>query len=307
MHIQKPDQKNWIQERVENTPPKGRVDDNDRVEILKYLAAAELFERFLHVKYPGAKRFGLEGGESLIPALDSLTKRCSELGVEKIVFGMAHRGRLSVLTNILEKPCHKIFAHFQGGDIDPESFQGSGDVKYHLGYSGQRTINGRPLKLTLMPNPSHLEAVNPVVLGKVRAEQLMHNDETRRRILSVLLHGDAAFAGQGLVAETLELSGLRGYKTGGTIHIITNNQIGFTTSPPHSRSSPYSSDVAKVIQAPVFHVNADDPEAVVWATRLAVDFQRQFSQDVVIDIICYRRNGHNEIDEPSHNIFDVTW
>ena len=299
MHIQHPDQKSWIQERVENTLSTARVDSVDKLEILKNLVAADSFERFLHVKYPGAKRFGLEGGESLIPSLNFLVDRASKQGVEKIVFGMAHRGRLSVLANVLKKPFHKIFAQFQGGDVDPKSVQGSGDVKYHLGFSSVSDINGKQIKLSLMPNPSHLEAVNPVVLGKVRAEQEAAGDKSHRRIMSVLIHGDAAFAGQGLVAETLELSALKGYRTGGTVHVITNNQVGFTTSPPHSRSSPYSSDMAKAIQAPVFHVNADDPEAVVWVTRLAVDFQRQFAHDVVIDLVCYRRHGHNEIDEPS--------
>lgn len=299
MHIQHPDQKSWIQERVEGTLSSARVDTPDKLEILKNLVAADSFERFLHVKYPGAKRFGLEGGESLIPSLNALVERASAQGVEKIVFGMAHRGRLSVLANILKKPFHMIFARFQAGDVDPASVQGSGDVKYHLGFSSIRQINGKSIKLSLMPNPSHLEAVNPVVLGKVRAEQEAAGDEGRRRIISLLIHGDAAFAGQGLVAETLELSALKGYRTGGTVHVITNNQVGFTTSPPNSRSSPYSSDMAKAIQAPVFHVNADDPEAVVWVTRLAVDFQRQFAQDVVIDLVCYRRHGHNEIDDPS--------
>jgi 2-oxoglutarate dehydrogenase E1 component len=299
MHIQEPDQKSWIQDRVENTPIPNRVDHTDRRQILQDLVAADSFERFLHVKYPGAKRFGLEGGESLIPGLQALLHRCVAQGVEKIVFGMAHRGRLSVLANVLEKPFQNIFAHFQGGDIDPTSVQGSGDVKYHLGYSSTRQISGHALDLTLMPNPSHLEAVDPVVLGKVRAEQALKEDYQRRRVLAVLMHGDAAFAGQGLVAETLELSALKGYLTGGTIHVIINNQIGFTTSPPHSRSSPYSSDLAKVIQAPIFHVNADDPEAVVWVMRLAADFQRQFARDVVVDMVCYRRHGHNEIDEPS--------
>ncbi|WP_010297284.1 2-oxoglutarate dehydrogenase E1 component [Candidatus Odyssella thessalonicensis] len=299
MHIQHPDQKSWIQERVENTPPAQRVDAEDRIEILKNLIAGDSFERFLQVKYPGVKRFGLEGGESLIPALTAMVDRLADEGVSKIVFGTAHRGRLNVLSNILKKPNEEIFAHFQGGDVDPESFQGTGDVKYHLGYSVKREVRGRELHLSLMPNPSHLEAVDPVVLGKVRAEQDTHGDEQRRRTVAVLMHGDAAFAGQGLVAETLALSGLKGYTTGGTIHIIINNQIGFTTSPPHSRCSPYSSDIAKAIQAPVFHVNADDPEAVVWAMRLAVDFHRQFSVDVVLDLVCYRRHGHNEIDEPS--------
>jgi 2-oxoglutarate dehydrogenase E1 component len=299
MHIQHPDQKSWIQERVENTSPDQRVDNEDRLEILKNLIAGDSFERFLQVKYPGVKRFGLEGGESLIPALSAMVDRLADEGVDKIVIGTAHRGRLNVLSNIFKKPNEEIFAYFQGGDVDPESFQGSGDVKYHLGYSVKRDVRGRELHMSLMPNPSHLEAVNPVVLGKVRAEQDTHGDTSRRRTVAVLMHGDAAFAGQGLVAETLDLSGLKGYTTGGTIHVIINNQIGFTTSPPHSRCSPYSSDIAKAIQAPIFHVNADDPESVVWAMRLAVDFHRQFGVDVVLDLICYRRNGHNEIDEPS--------
>lgn len=299
MHIQHPDQKSWIQERVENTPADQRVDNTDRIEILKNLIAAESFEKFLQIKYPSIKRFGLEGGESLIPAMSSMVDRLADEGVDKIVIGTAHRGRLNVLSNIIKKPNDEIFAYFQGGDVDPESFQGTGDVKYHLGYSVQRQVRGRDLHLSLMPNPSHLEAVDPVVLGKVRAEQDTHNDEQRRHTVSVLMHGDAAFAGQGLVAETLDLSGLRGYSTGGTIHIIINNQIGFTTSPPHSRSSPYSSDIAKSIQSPIFHVNADDPESVIWSMRMAVDFHRQFAVDVVLDLICYRRHGHNEIDEPS--------
>lgn len=299
MHIQHQDQKNWIQERVEGTLNKAAINTEEQLKILQNLVAADSFERFLHVKYPGAKRFGLEGGDSLVPALNALLEQASGQGVEKIVFGMAHRGRLNVLANILKKPFQMIFAYFQGSDVDATIFHGSGDVKYHLGFSSTRQINGRQLNLSLMPNPSHLEAVNPVVLGKVRAEQEAAGDETRRRILSVLIHGDAAFAGQGLVAETLELSALKGYQTGGTIHIIVNNQVGFTTSPIHSRSSPYSSDIAKTIQAPVFHVNADDPEGVVWVTKLATDFQRQFAKDVVIDLVCYRRHGHNEIDEPS--------
>jgi 2-oxoglutarate dehydrogenase E1 component len=299
MHIQHPDQKSWIQERVENTPIAQRVEDSDRLDILKQLITADSFERFLQVKYPGVKRFGLEGGESLIPALSALVDRLVGDGVDKLVFGTAHRGRLNILSNILKKPAEEILAHFQGGDVDPTSVQGSGDVKYHVGYSTEREIQGRPIYFTLMPNPSHLEAVNPVVLGKVRAEQDGQGDKERRRTVAVLIHGDAAFTGQGLVAETLDLSGLQGYATGGTIHIIINNQIGFTTSPPHSRSSPYSSDIAKAIQAPIIHVNADDPDSVVWAMRLLVDFHRRFAVDVVLDLVCYRRHGHNEIDEPS--------
>lgn len=299
MHIQDPDKKSWIQERVENTPAEARVDDVDRLEIIKNLIYADSFERFLDLKYPGTKRFGLEGGESLILALETLVVRLVNEGVEKIVFGTAHRGRLNILANVIKKPIEQIFAQFKGGDVDPRSFHGSGDVKYHLGYSSLRSVGGRDVALTLMPNPSHLEAVDPVVLGKVRADQDLAGDHQRRLTVPVMLHGDAAFAGQGLVSEILDLSGLKGYNAGGTIHIIINNQIGFTTSPPLSRTSHYSSDIAKAIQAPIFHVNADDPEAVMWAMRLAVDFHRQFAADVVLDLICYRRHGHNEIDEPS--------
>lgn len=299
MHIQEPDQKSWIQERVENTPVEERVDNADRIEILKNLIAAETFEKFLHVKYPGTKRFGLEGGESLIPALESMVYRLQNQGVEKIVIGMAHRGRLGVLANIVHTPLDYIFAQFQGGDVDSKSFHGTGDVKYHMGYSQVRKINDTNVSLSLAYNPSHLEAVDPVVLGKVRAEQDLRGDTERRRIASVLMHGDAAFAGQGLVSETLDLSDLKGYRVGGTIHVIINNQIGFTTSPQYSRSSPYCSDTAKSIQSLVIHVNADDPEAVVWAMRVVTDFNRQFATDVVLDLVCYRRYGHNEIDEPS--------
>lgn len=299
MHMQDPDKKSWIQERVENTPVELRVDDADRLEIMQNLIQAESFEHFLDVKYPGTKRFGLEGGESLIPALETLISRLANEGVKKVVFGTAHRGRLNILANVIKKPIEQIFAHFKGGDVDPKSFHGTGDVKYHLGYSSVRSVQGRDVALTLMPNPSHLEAVDPIVLGKVRADQDLSHDVQRRQTVPVMLHGDAAFAGQGLVAEVLDLSGLKGYTAGGTIHIIINNQIGFTTSPPLSRTSQYTSDIAKAIQAPIFHVNADDPEAVMWAMRLAVDYYRQFSVDVVLDLICYRRHGHNEIDEPS--------
>lgn len=299
MHIQDPEKKSWIQERAENTPVEARVDDKDRLMILQNLIQAESFERFLDVKYPGTKRFGLEGGESLIPALEVMVNRLVQNGVEKIVIGTAHRGRLNILANIIQMPFEEIFAHFKGADLDPNSFHGSSDVKYHLGYSSTRDIAGREVSLTLMPNPSHLEAVDPVVLGKVRAEQDMRGDHQRRQTVPIMLHGDAAFAGQGLVAETLGLSGLKGYYAGGAIHVIINNQIGFTTSPPDSRMTQYSSDIAKSIQAPVFHVNADDPEAVAWVMRFAVDYHRQFAVDVVVDLVCYRRHGHNEIDEPS--------
>lgn len=297
MHILDPDQKAWIQHQFEQEAP--TFSDFEKKKILKDLIRAELFEKFIHVKYPGAKRFGLDGGESLLPALEALLLHMGEKGVDEIAMGMSHRGRLCVLANFLNQPMRMIFAQFNGTNIYKGEFDfGSGDVKYHQGFSNQRTVLGKKIHLSLTANPSHLEAVDPVTLGKVRAKQLLQGDSDRKKILGVLLHGDAAFAGQGMVAETLELSGLPGYRTGGTIHIIINNQIGFTTSPPHSRSSSYSSDVAKVIQAPIFHVNGDDPEAVVRVMRVACDYQRQFGHDVVIDLLCYRRYGHNEGDEP---------
>lgn len=296
MHIQDPEQKNWIQEHVENIPFTLTHDQKKR--ILKDLVRAEYFEKFLHGKFQGAKRFGLDGGETLIPALEALLDQVARQGVTDLVVGMAHRGRLSVLTNIIGKPYRNLFAKFLNTQDDPYAI-GSGDVKYHLGYSGDRQIDGHNLHLSLVSNPSHLEAVDPVVLGKVRAEQMHHNDHDRRKTMGLLMHGDAAFAGQGLVAETLELSDLNGYRTGGTIHIVINNQIGFTTSPPHSRSSPYCTDIAKGIQAPIFHANGDDPEAVLRVFHLAIEYRHKFQQDVVVDIICYRRYGHNESDEPS--------
>jgi 2-oxoglutarate dehydrogenase E1 component len=299
MHIQDPAQKAWIQEQVENTQQENRLTNTQRLKVLQDLIQADAFEHFLHVKFAGEKRFGLEGGESLIPALQAILTKTVHQDVQSIVFGTAHRGRLNILANILGKPLHTIFAKFSH-DQNPNGLQyGSGDVKYHLGFSGDREIDGKPLHLSLASNPSHLEAINPVVLGKVRAQQARIGDEGRDQVIALLIHGDAAFAGQGLVAETLELSGLKGYQTGGTIHIIINNQIGFTTSPPHSRSSPYSSDIAKAIQAPIFHVNADDPESVVWVSGLAAEFRKLFAQDVVVDMVCYRRYGHNEMDEPS--------
>jgi 2-oxoglutarate dehydrogenase E1 component len=299
MHIQDPDQKAWIQERVENTKIEERVTNDQRRKILTELIQADSFERFLHVKFAGAKRFGLEGGESLIPALQALLVKASRQNVGSVVFGAAHRGRLGILAHVLGKPLHSIFCKFNHDQRPSGSQYGSGDVKYHLGFSGGRDVEGHLMHLSLASNPSHLEAINPVVLGKVRAQQARIGDQERNQVIALLVHGDAAFAGQGLVAETLELSGLKGYQTGGTVHLIINNQIGFTTSPPHSRSSPYSSDIAKAIQAPIFHVNADDPEAVVWVSELAAEFRKQFSQDVVVDMVCYRRHGHNEIDEPS--------
>jgi 2-oxoglutarate dehydrogenase E1 component len=295
MHIQDPVQKAWIQERIENSI-KPKIDPK---KILTELTQAEFFEKFLNTKFPGAKRFGLEGGESLIPGIEQVLNIYQTYGVQEICLGMAHRGRLSVLANIMRQPIKYILALFQGQSLNPDSYEGSGDVKYHLGYSSDRIFNGAEVHLSLNANPSHLEAVDPVVLGKVRSKQDQRNDIERQKVAGVLLHGDAAFAGQGLVAETLSLCGLDGYETGGTLHFIINNQIGFTTSPPHSRSSPYSSDIAKAIQAPIFHVNADYPEDVVWVSSLAAEFVRTFGVDAVIDMICYRRYGHNEMDEPA--------
>ncbi len=295
MHIQDPSQKSWIQKHIENSI-KPKIDPR---KILSELTRAEFFEKFLNTKFPGAKRFGLEGGESLIPGIEQVLDVYQSQGVQEVCFGLAHRGRLCVLANIMHQPIRHILALFQGQSLNPENYKGSGDVKYHLGYSSDRTFNGKQLHLSLNANPSHLEAVNPVVLGKIRSKQDQKNDLERKKVAGILLHGDAAFAGQGLVAESLSLCGLDGYETGGTLHIIINNQIGFTTSPPHSRSSPYSSDVAKGIQAPIFHVNADSPEDVVWVSHLAAEFVRTFGVDAVIDMVCYRRYGHNEMDEPA--------
>ncbi|MDH3242437.1 MAG: 2-oxoglutarate dehydrogenase E1 component, partial [Alphaproteobacteria bacterium] len=259
----------------------------------------EEFEKFLHVKYPGTKRFGVDGAEAMITALEEIIHTASALGVEEIIFGMPHRGRLNVLANIMGKPYTAIFSEFQGTSANPEDVQGSGDVKYHLGTSGDREFEGRNMHLSLNANPSHLEAVDPVVVGKVRAKQAQRGDETRDKVMGILMHGDAAFAGQGLVAETFTFSDLRGYRSGGTVHLIVNNQIGFTTAPRFSRSSPYPSDLAKVVQAPIFHVNGDDPEAVAQVARIATEYRAKFNKDVVIDMFCYRRFGHNESDEPS--------
>ena len=299
MHIQDPDEKAWIQERVEGSRNQPDFAAEERKAIFTQLACAEGLEKFLQVKYTGTKRFGLDGAESTIPALEAIIHRASQLGVEEIVLGMPHRGRLNVLANIMGKSYAAIFSEFQGNAAHPEDVQGSGDVKYHLGTSADREFEGRVLHLSLNANPSHLEAVDPVVVGRVRAKQIQRGDVERERVMGILLHGDAAFAGQGLVAETFDLSGLRGYRTGGTIHLIVNNQIGFTTSPGYFRTSPYPSDVAKMVQAPIFHVNGDDPEAVVHVARLAIEYRQAFKKDVVIDLFCYRRHGHNEADEPS--------
>jgi len=298
MHISDPEQSAWLKERIEGYGKEITFTKNGRRAILNKLVEAEGFEKFLHVKYMGTKRFGLDGGESLIPAMEQIIKRGGSLGVEEIVIGMPHRGRLSVLANVMGKPYRAIFNEFQGGSFKPEDVDGSGDVKYHLGASSDREFDGNTVHLSLTANPSHLEAVNPVVLGKVRAKQAQMNDPQRTKVLPVLLHGDAAFAGQGVVAECFALSGLVGHKTGGTMHIVVNNQIGFTTAPHFSRSSPYPTDNALVVESPIFHVNGDDPEAVVHAARVATEFRQLFHKDVVLDIICYRRFGHNEGDEP---------
>jgi 2-oxoglutarate dehydrogenase E1 component len=304
MHMQDPETKAWIQERIESIRNQTQFTKEGKRAILERLTAAEGFEKFLQLKYTGTKRFGLDGGESLIPALEQVMKRGGQMGLKDIVLGMAHRGRLNVLANVMTKPFTAIFSEFQGNSSKPDDVQGSGDVKYHLGTSADRDFDGNNIHLSLTANPSHLEIVNPVVLGKVRAKQTQRaggrlpTDETRREVLGVLLHGDAAFAGQGIVPETMAMAELRGYRTGGTIHFIINNQIGFTTAPQYSRSGPYSSDVAKGFQAPIFHVNGDDPEAVVHASRIAIEFRQKFLRDVVIDMVCYRRHGHNEGDEP---------
>ncbi|MGH6954035.1 MAG: 2-oxoglutarate dehydrogenase E1 component, partial [Alphaproteobacteria bacterium] len=298
MHIQEPDQKAWIQTRIEAVHNRTEFTPADKLSILGRLVAAESFEHFLDKKYTGTKRFGLEGAEAVIPALEQIVLRASELGVKEVVLGMSHRGRLNVLANVMAKPLQAIFSEFQGASAHPEDVQGSGDVKYHLGTSSDRQLNGSVMHLSLTANPSHLEAVDPVVLGKVRAKQTARGDSAREQVMGLLLHGDAAFAGQGLVAECLDLSDLKGYRTGGTIHVVVNNQIGFTTAPAHGRSSPYCSDVAKKVQSPIFHVNGDDPEAVVHMARIATEFRQRFKKDVVLDIFCYRRLGHNEGDEP---------
>jgi len=299
MHIQEPDQKQWIQERIESVHNRTEFTPRGKEAILERLTQAENFESFINTKYPGTKRFGLDGGESLVPALEQILKRGSQLGVEEVVIGMPHRGRLSVLAHIMNKPYQAILSEFQGQSSSPEDVQGSGDVKYHLGTSADREFDGKNVHLSLSPNPSHLEAVDPVVVGRVRAKQRQLGDTERRRVLGILMHGDAAFAGQGLVAECFDLSDVKGYRTGGTIHVVVNNQIGFTTNPMQSRSSPYPSDVAKSVQAPIFHVNGDDVEAVVHVARIATEFRHEFRKDVVIDMWCYRRFGHNEGDEPA--------
>jgi len=298
MHMQDPEERSWIQRRIESIRNQTQFTFKGKRFIYQRLVEAEGFEKFLDKKYTGTKRFGLDGGESLIAALEQIIKRSGQLGVKEVVLGMPHRGRLNVLASIMNKPYIAMFSEFKGISSKPDDIMGSGDVKYHLGTSSNRVFDGSKIHLSLTANPSHLEAVNTVVLGKVRAKQHMAKDGARQSMMGLLMHGDAAFAGQGLVPEALDLSQLRGYRTGGTIHFIVNNQIGFTTAPTKSRSSPYPSDIAKGIQAPIFHVNGDDPEAVVHVARIAAEFRHEFGRDVVIDMFCYRRHGHNEGDEP---------
>jgi 2-oxoglutarate dehydrogenase E1 component len=298
MHITDVERRGWLQRRIEPGMNQPDLDRDTRTYILDRITAAEQFESFVHTKYVGTKRFSLEGAESLIPLLEMVLERGGLFGVEEVVIGMAHRGRLNVLATLMGKSAADIFAEFE--DIDPESMFGGGDVKYHLGFSSDRTTRvGDRLHLSLAFNPSHLEAVDPVVVGRVRAKQRRRRDKKHERVLGVLVHGDAAFAGQGLVAETLNLSDLHGYRTGGTVHVIVNNQIGFTTLPKASRSTYYCTDVAKMIQVPIFHVNGDDPDAVAQVVRVAMDYRKEFHSDVIIDMFCYRKYGHNEADEPS--------
>ena len=300
MHVQDPAQKAWIQERIESIRNTTEFTKRGKKAIYERLVGAETFEQFLHKKYAGTKRFGLDGSESVVPAIEQILKRGSQLGMKEVVIAMAHRGRLNLLYNILNKPFRAIISEFLGNQANPEEAGGSGDVKYHMGASADREFDGNNVHLSLQPNPSHLEVVAPVVIGRVRAKQNQHNDTNDRlSVLGIVLHGDAAFAGQGVVAETFDFSGLRGYRTGGTIHIVVNNQIGFTTSPNYSRSSPYCTDVAKMLMAPIMHINGDDPEAVIHASRIATEFRQKFACDVVLDIISYRRYGHNEGDEPA--------
>ncbi len=301
MHITSPAQKAWIQQRIEGEEKDIRFTKEGKKAILNKLIEAETFEQFCHTRYTGTKRFGLEGGESMVPALEQIIKRGGQLGVKEIVLGMPHRGRMNVLANVMSKPLRAIFNEFRGGSFKPDDVEGSGDVKYHLGASSDREFDGNRVHLSLTANPSHLEIVDPVVLGKVRAKQDQHGcpRDDRTPVLPLLIHGDAAFAGQGVVAECFGLSGLRGHRTGGSIHFIVNNQIGFTTNPRYSRTSPYCSDVAKMIEAPIFHVNGDDPESVVHVAKVAIEFRQRFQKPVVIDMFCYRRHGHNEGDEPA--------
>ena len=298
MHISNPDERKWFRDRIEQDANALEFTKNGKEAILNKLVQAEGFEKFLATKYVGTKRFGLDGGESLIPALEQIIKISGQSQVKEVKIGMSHRGRLNVLANVLQKSYKRIFNEF-AGEFGNTSDEGAGDVKYHLGASSNREFDGNSVHVSLTDNPSHLEAVNPVVLGQTRAKQFFHKDKERNKVIPILIHGDAAFAGQGVVAECFAMSGLPGHNTGGTIHIIVNNQIGFTTSPRFARSSPYPSDVAKMVDAPIIHANGDDPEAVVYAARIASEFRLKFNRDVVVDLICYRRFGHNEGDEPS--------
>src|SRR5215217_3026666 len=300
MHIQDVDVRTWLQEKMETTRNQPDFAKAEKIRILRRVHKAELFERFLHTKYVGQKRFSLEGGETMVAAVDSIIEMCPACGVEEVVMGMAHRGRLNILTSVMRKDFHVLFEQFSENYI-PDAVGGDGDVKYHLGYEAVLdTASGKKVEVRLAANPSHLEIVDPVVEGKARARQRIRGDtETRKRVLPLLIHGDAAFAGQGVVAETLNFSQLPGYRTGGTLHYIVNNQIGFTTEPEEARSTRYYTDVAKMIEAPVFHVNGDDPEAVCMVAQLCLEFREKFARDVVIDMYCYRKHGHNETDEPA--------
>ena len=298
MHISDPVEKIWFRERIEKKDNQLKFTDSGKKAILNKLIQAEGFENFLAIKFVGTKRFGIDGGEALIPALEQIIKRGGQLGVKEIKIGQPHRGRLNILANVLQKSYKRMFNEFTG-EYASFSADSTGDVKYHLGASSNREFDDNLIHISLADNPSHLEAINPVVLGQTRAKQFFHKDKKRQKVIPILIHGDAAFAGQGVVAECFAMSGLPGHNTGGTIHIIVNNQIGFTTNPRFARSSPYPSDLAKMVDAPILHVNGDDPEAVVHSARVAMDFRQKFNRDVVIDMICYRRFGHNEGDEPS--------
>ena len=298
MHITDPAEKVWFRERMEKKENQLNFTRNGKIAIMNKIIQAEGFEKFLAKKYVGTKRFGLDGGESLIPSLEQIIKRGGQLGAKEIKIGMPHRGRLNVLANVLQKSYKRIFNEF-AGEFSATHDDSTGDVKYHLGASSDREFDGNSVHVSLTDNPSHLEAVNPIVLGQTRAKQFFHKDEERKKVIPVLIHGDAAFAGQGGVAECFAMSGLKGHNTGGTIHIIVNNQIGFTTSPRFARSSPYPSDLGKVVESPILHCNGDDPESVVHCAKIAIEFRQKFNKDVVIDMICYRRFGHNEGDEPS--------
>ncbi len=298
MHMGDPEEKAWIRNRIEGPDKDVKFTVNGKKAILNKIIQAEGFEKYLHVKFVGTKRFGLDGAESLVPALEQIIKRGGNLGAKEIKMGMPHRGRLNVLANVMGKPFKAIFSEFFGKSVSSKK-DFEGDVKYHLGASSNREFDGNVVHISLTDNPSHLEAVNPVVLGQVRAKQFFHKDKERKSVIPVLIHGDAAFAGQGVVAECFAMSGLPGHNIGGTIHLIVNNQIGFTTAPRFARSSPYPSDVAKTAQAPIFHVNGDDPEAVTHCAKIATEYRQKFKRDVVIDMVCYRRFGHNEGDEPS--------